>query len=125
MYEGETSTGSTRFSVLPGAFRIGTAARLSGISVATLRNWESRYGLIVARRNESGHRVYTRDEVERLRWIKRHLDRGLSPAEAHELLRDQLDGDKPAAATAVQKLVAGTQETVLTVSSLLAYVQLG
>ncbi|MBO0745079.1 MAG: response regulator, partial [Candidatus Dormibacteraeota bacterium] len=37
-------------------------------------------------------RLYTRDEVERLRFVKRQIDRGLSASDAHRLLEDELMG---------------------------------
>ncbi len=39
---------------------------------------------------EGGHRLYTREQVEQLRFVKEGIDRGLQPAEAHRLLDEQL-----------------------------------
>jgi CheY-like chemotaxis protein len=41
-------------------------------------------------RSDGGHRLYTRAQVEQLRFVKEGLDRGLQPAEAHRLLGEQL-----------------------------------
>jgi DNA-binding transcriptional MerR regulator len=74
-------------------YRIGTAARLSGVSVATLRNWERRYGLIVATRGEGRQRLYSREDIDRLRRLKEWVDGGLSAGEAHALLRERVAND--------------------------------
>lgn len=58
---------------------IGEAARLSGITVATIRFYEE-VGLIArAGRNAGGRRVFTQAEVERLRFIRslRSMEFGL------------------------------------------------
>ena len=56
------------------------------ISAATLRNWEERYRLVQPERSGGGHRLYTRSQVEQLRFVKERIDEGLQPAEAHRLL---------------------------------------
>jgi DNA-binding transcriptional MerR regulator len=86
-------------------YRIGTAARLSGVEVGTLRNWEQRYGIVVAKRSASGQRLYTLDDIERLRELKGLIDGGLSAGEAHgvlvrELREESLDERRRAGASA-------------------------
>ena len=39
------------------------------ISIDTLRNWE-RNGLLQIKRKQNGHRVYTSDDIERLKMIR-------------------------------------------------------
>lgn len=63
-----------------------------GVPAATLRAWEERYGVVVPERGEGTQRLYTREEVERLRFIKRHIDNGLTASDAHRLLEDELAG---------------------------------
>jgi DNA-binding transcriptional MerR regulator len=72
-------------------YSIGAVGRMLSIRVATIRNWEERYGLVKPERSNGGHRLYTRTQVEQLRFVKEGLDRGLQPAEAHRLLREQLE----------------------------------
>jgi CheY-like chemotaxis protein len=60
-----------------------------GLSQPAIRSWEDRYGLIVAERTEGGRRVYTRDQLEQLRFVKGHVDEGLSAADAHRLLAER------------------------------------
>lgn len=57
-------------------YRIGTVARLAGISTHALRVWERRYGVPAPVRSEGGARLYSEAEVERLRLLKRAVDRG-------------------------------------------------
>jgi DNA-binding transcriptional MerR regulator len=73
-------------------YTIGAVERMLGIPAWTVRNWEERYGLVKPERSGGGHRLYTRAQVEQLRFVKERLDRGLQPAEAHRLLAEQLDG---------------------------------
>ena len=66
-----------------------------GVPAATIRNWEERYGTIVPERSPGGHRLYSRDQVEQLRFIATEVGRGLSAADAHRLLSDQGQGGRP------------------------------
>jgi DNA-binding transcriptional MerR regulator len=71
-------------------YSISAVERMVGVSAATLRNWEERYALIRPQRSPGGHRLYTRDQVEQLRFVAARLDEGLQPAEAHRLLGERL-----------------------------------
>jgi DNA-binding transcriptional MerR regulator len=75
-----------------GIYSIGAVARMLGLSQPAIRSWEDRYGLIVAERSERGRRLYTRDQLEQLRFIKERLDEGLSAADAHRVLADRQTG---------------------------------
>ena len=57
-------------------YRIGTAARLSGLSTHAIRVWERRYGALSPDRSQGGARLYSDEEVARLRLLKRAVDRG-------------------------------------------------
>jgi DNA-binding transcriptional MerR regulator len=72
-------------------YSIGAVERMLGIPAATVRNWEERYKLVKPERSGGGHRLYTRAQVEQLRFVKVRLDRGLQPAEAHRLLGERLE----------------------------------
>jgi DNA-binding transcriptional MerR regulator len=54
----------------PLRLRSGTAARLAGLPVATLRVWERRYGVVPAAKTENGQRVYSAHDVSRLRLLR-------------------------------------------------------
>lgn len=66
-----------------------------GVSQPAIRSWEDRYGLIVAERSEGGRRLYTRDQLEQLQFVKERLDEGLSAADAHRLLAEREAGTQP------------------------------
>ena len=71
-------------------YSIGAVAQMLGIPPATLRTWGERYGLPVPERSPGGHRVYSRDQVEQLRFVKAQVDRGIPPADAHRLLAERV-----------------------------------
>jgi DNA-binding transcriptional MerR regulator len=71
-------------------YSIGAVARMLGVDSSTLRAWEERYGLVVPHRSEGGQRVYSRDELDSLRFVVNAMDEGSSPADAHRLLEAQL-----------------------------------
>ncbi len=73
-----------------GALKISAAARLSGVSVHTLRKWEQRYGAVSPQRTEGGERVYSRLDVERLGLLKRLADAGVSLRNVAQLPADEL-----------------------------------
>jgi MerR family transcriptional regulator, light-induced transcriptional regulator len=56
--------------------RSGTAARLAGLPVTTLRVWERRYGVVAALKTTTGQRLYCSHDVQRLRLIKELTDLG-------------------------------------------------
>ena len=51
-------------------YSISAIARMLDVPVATLRTWEDRYGQVVPERNASGHRLYTRDQLEQLKFVQ-------------------------------------------------------
>jgi CheY-like chemotaxis protein len=66
-----------------------------GIPAATLRTWQERYAVVVPERSEGGHRLYSRDQVEQLRFLADQVAAGLSPADGHRLLRERLGAGLP------------------------------
>jgi CheY-like chemotaxis protein len=62
---------------------------------ATIRNWEDRYGVVRPERSPGGQRLYSRDDLDRLRFVRDEVSGGASPAEAHRLLADRLAADRP------------------------------
>jgi MerR family transcriptional regulator, light-induced transcriptional regulator len=65
--------------------RIGELSRRSGVSPELLRAWERRYGLLRPTRSAGGLRLYSLDDLERVRQMRRHLDDGLAAAQAAAL----------------------------------------
>ena len=66
-----------------------------GVSPSIIRTWEDRYGLVEPKRSAGGQRLYSRGEVEHLRFVKSRLDEGMQPADAHRLLAELLDSSRP------------------------------
>lgn len=71
-------------------YAIGAVARLTGISTHTLRIWERRYGAVIAERTDSGRRVYSRRDVEKLGLLKILVDRGFSIGQIANLDLEEL-----------------------------------
>jgi DNA-binding transcriptional MerR regulator len=69
-----------------GIYSIGAVARMLGVPTQTLRAWEDRYHQIVPARSSGGQRLYSRDQVDQLSFIRNQIEQGLQPAEAHRLL---------------------------------------
>ena len=59
--------------------RIADVERDTGIGKDTLRVWERRYDFPKPMRDALGERLYPGDQIERLRVIRRLLDRGMRP----------------------------------------------
>ncbi len=68
-------------------YNIGVVARVTGISMATLRAWERRYHFPQSSRTEGGHRLYTEKDIFRLRWVKERIEEGMQTAQAIHALR--------------------------------------
>jgi DICT domain-containing protein len=67
---------------------IGDVAEQSGIAAGTIRMWEQRYGFPNPARTASGYRRYSPDDVDRLRRVQAHRERGLSVPAAIERVRE-------------------------------------
>lgn len=81
-----------------GVYSIGAVARLLGLPAATIRNWEDRYETVVPERSAGGQRLYSRAQVEQLRYVAAQVARGFSAADAHRLLSElEAAGSPPAA----------------------------
>jgi DNA-binding transcriptional MerR regulator len=81
-------------------YSISAVARMLDIPVATLRTWEDRYGQVAPARNVSGHRLYTRRQVEQLRFVRAHMTGGATAADAHRLLAERIEDGQPLAGPA-------------------------
>jgi DNA-binding transcriptional MerR regulator len=59
-------------------FPIRTVSTLTGVNPITLRAWERRYGLIQPTRTDSGHRVYSRADVDTIHRIVALMQKGVA-----------------------------------------------
>ena len=76
-----------------GIYSIGAVARMLGVSPQALRAWEDRYQQVVPARSDGGQRIYSRDQVDQLRFIRDQIEAGLQPADAHRLLAERREED--------------------------------
>lgn len=72
----------------PARFTIRAASAMTGINANTLRSWERRYGLLDPDRTPKGYRLYSDEDIERLRLIQRALDAGISIGQVKDHLED-------------------------------------
>lgn len=71
-------------------FPIRELVRRTGVNPSTLRAWENRHGLLKPIRTPSGHRLYTLNDVQRVRRLQELLVQGLNLAEVVPLLDAQI-----------------------------------
>jgi len=76
-------------------YSISAVARMLDVPVATLRTWEDRYAQVVPARNASGHRLFSRDQVEQLVFVRAQMSQGASAADAHRLLAERAETGLP------------------------------
>jgi DNA-binding transcriptional MerR regulator len=76
-------------------YSISAVARMLDVPVATLRTWEERYGQVVPARNASGHRLYTRRQVEQLTFVRARMNEGASAADGYRLLAEREETGGP------------------------------
>jgi DNA-binding transcriptional MerR regulator/methylmalonyl-CoA mutase cobalamin-binding subunit len=67
-------------------YPIRTVSSLTGINAITLRAWERRYGLIKPVRTDGGHRVYTREDIDRLHRILALVGDGVAISQVRQAL---------------------------------------
>jgi DNA-binding transcriptional MerR regulator len=77
--------------------RIGELSRRTDVAPELLRAWERRYGLLAPSRSDGGYRLYSEDDVERVRAMRTNLAAGLSAAEAARLAIEAPRADQPGA----------------------------
>src|ERR671910_806014 len=65
--------------------RIGELSRRAGVSPELLRAWERRYDLLRPTRSPGGLRLYSLEDLERVRLMSRHIASGLAAREAAAL----------------------------------------
>lgn len=65
-----------------GYLRIGELARRTGTSPELLRAWEQRYGLLSPSRSQGGFRLYSDEDLDRVRRVRALIADGISAAEA-------------------------------------------
>jgi DNA-binding transcriptional MerR regulator/methylmalonyl-CoA mutase cobalamin-binding subunit len=67
--------------------RIQAVVELTGVSAATLRSWERRYGVPIPQRSASAYRLYSDDDVELIKALRRFVEQGVPASEAARRVR--------------------------------------
>lgn len=92
---------------LNGKYNIKAVSNIIGIQPSTLRAWERRYQIIAPKRNHAGHRLYTEEHIEILKWLMDKVSSGMMIGQAVQLLeRNRLQ-------RSVQKEIHSDREVVL------------
>lgn len=71
-------------------YKIGTVSKLTGISPDTLRIWERRYEAVTPQRSAGGGRLYSTEDIARLKMIRRLVDKGDTIGVVAGLSHDEL-----------------------------------
>lgn len=71
-------------------YNIAAAERDTGLSKDTLRVWERRYGFPCPKRDSAGERVYSSQEIDQLRVLKRLVDAGERPGRLMAMSKAEL-----------------------------------
>jgi DNA-binding transcriptional MerR regulator len=95
-----------------GYLRIGELSRRTGVSETTLRAWERRYALLRPDRSEGGFRLYADDDLERVRTMQEHLERGVSASEAARLALDEPETSRAAPTEGLADELAAALESL-------------
>jgi hypothetical protein len=72
-------------------YRIQAVARATRVSAHALRVWERRYQTLSSHRSPAGYRLYTDEDVARIRTIKELLDQGHPVGEVATLSMTDLE----------------------------------
>ena len=88
-----SSSKPTKVRATQELFPIRTVSSLTGVNVITLRAWEQRHGLIRPARTPKGHRLYRREDIDRINRAVTLLEKGIAISQ----VRNSLDQESPGA----------------------------
>lgn len=71
-------------------YPISTVSTLTGVNAVTLRAWERRYGLITPKRTAKGHRLYSPEDIERIKIILNLMDDGIAISRIPQLINQHV-----------------------------------
>ena len=78
--------GLEHFADVP-LFNTKAVAQQTGIAAPTLRAWERRYMILSPERAQNDYRLYSERDIAIIRWLKAHIDAGMSISQAIALFR--------------------------------------
>ena len=73
---------------LNGKYNIKAVSNIIGVQPSTLRAWERRYQIIAPKRNQAGHRLYTEEHIQILKWLMEKVSSGMMIGQAVQLLEE-------------------------------------
>lgn len=88
-------------------------ATLTGVNPTTIRAWERRYQFIVPSRTESGHRLYSDQDVEKIKWVVDKQKDGLSVSKAIQQLHQAPEPERTTAKLYDEELKDGLLHALL------------
>lgn len=74
---------------LSGKYNIKAVSNIIGVQPSTLRAWERRYQIIAPKRNQAGHRLYTEEHIQILKWLMEKVSSGMMIGQAVQLLEEK------------------------------------
>ena len=70
-------------------YNLKAVIRETGLTSATIHAWERRYGLVTPRRSPGGHRLFSDEEINILKWLVAKKNEGISIGQAVKLWQSQ------------------------------------
>ncbi|MCG7586146.1 MerR family transcriptional regulator [Photobacterium sp. OFAV2-7] len=75
-------------------YAIKDVSDITGVNSVTLRAWQRRYGLLNPKRTEKGHRLYSEQDIEKIRLILSWLEKGVAIGKVRPLIEGAHDEEK-------------------------------
>ncbi len=69
-------------------YNLNVLVRETGISADLVRAWERRYGMPMPQRSRGGHRLYSQQDIEMVKWLLARQEDGLTISRAVALWRE-------------------------------------
>jgi DNA-binding transcriptional MerR regulator len=74
-------------------YPMATVVKITGVAAPKLRFWETKYRLIRPGRDPIGRRLYSKNDVQRIKRIKQMLDDGLNLLVVSQMLQAEEHGE--------------------------------
>ena len=91
-------------------YGIGAVSKMTGLTDHTIRVWERRYEAVVADRTDTGRRLYSEDDVEKLTLLKRLTDGGVGISQVAGSLAPRAISGRSAPASRRAMFVSASSE---------------
>ena len=74
-------------------YPMGTVVKITGVAAPKLRFWETKYRLISPARDPMGRRLYSKNDVSRIKRVKEMLEQGLNLLVVSRMIEAQERGE--------------------------------